>query len=503
MVAERRTSATRTASPAPVASKTKGEDTGADTKETAASSSNESLWEGFAGTVNGGLFKAPLWVDLKKPAGTTSQEKQVRGNQGWKLVRTYLTGSAVFYSPSLIWLMVALFDYFVFPYDLEAAKSWSLGWISYRLIANFLITFGYVSFWHVTLYLLGCGKRPFNADRTYRLSKVVHNAFYNVLGVVQWTVWEAVAMHCWATDRLPYITDAESFGTRWGFAAFVGACFGVALWRELHFYFAHRFIHMKFLYKYVHSLHHRNTDIEPFAGLSMHPIEHLFYFACAGPALYIKASPFAFMWFGIHLLISPAASHSGFEDNFQSDQFHYLHHRYFECNYGTGGIPYDLWFGTFRESLEPASKTYKGEHVESKEVKLDAKSASLADAKATLWGLPKWDEACYNVVTYLVFPALVWKAVSTSASEYACHLGALMSIGPLLVGMALLAVTSRQPFANPRMTFLYPFHIERLFGAFGVNVGISLLVTVLPVYHLVHYLVSEPGQGVYFKLYGQ
>ena len=32
------------------------------------------------------------------------------------------------------------------------------------------------------------------------------------------------------------------------------------------------------MYKYVHSLHHRNTDIEPFAGLSMHPVEHLYYY---------------------------------------------------------------------------------------------------------------------------------------------------------------------------------------------------------------------------------
>ena len=40
--------------------------------------------------------------------------------------------------------------------------------------------------------------------------------------------------------------------------------------------------HLRFMYKYVHSVHHRNTDIEPFAGLSMHPVEHLYYFSCAG-----------------------------------------------------------------------------------------------------------------------------------------------------------------------------------------------------------------------------
>ena len=34
---------------------------------------------------------------------------------------------------------------------------------------------------------------------------------------------------------------------------------------------------------------------------------------------------------GMHLLLSPAASHSGWEDHMQSDQFHYIHHAKFEC----------------------------------------------------------------------------------------------------------------------------------------------------------------------------
>ena len=52
---------------------------------------------------------------------------------------------------------------------------------------------------------------------------------------------------------------------------------------------------------------------------------------------------------GIHLLISPAASHSGWEDHFQSDQFHYLHHVKFECNYGT--VTSTSFLGTSRAFL--------------------------------------------------------------------------------------------------------------------------------------------------------
>ena len=36
----------------------------------------------------------------------------------------------------------------------------------------------------------------------------------------------------------------------------------------------------------------------------------------------------------------------------QSDQYHYLHHRFFECNYGTSGTPWDKMFGTFRDKLK-------------------------------------------------------------------------------------------------------------------------------------------------------
>ena len=43
-------------------------------------------------------------------------------------------------------------------------------------------------------------------------------------------------------------------------------------------------------------------------------------------------SPFHMLFNGMHLLLSPAGSHSGWEDHVQSDQFHYLHHAKFECN---------------------------------------------------------------------------------------------------------------------------------------------------------------------------
>jgi sterol desaturase/sphingolipid hydroxylase (fatty acid hydroxylase superfamily) len=42
------------------------------------------------------------------------------------------------------------------------------------------------------------------------------------------------------------------------------------------------------------------------------------------------------------------------------DFFHYLHHKYFEVNYGGDGVlPMDRWFGTFHDGTDTAQKRLK------------------------------------------------------------------------------------------------------------------------------------------------
>lgn len=113
--------------------------------------------------------------------------------------------------------------------------------------------------------------------------QVAHNLFWSLVGIVIWVGFENVFAFLWATGRLPYVTDAESFATPLGIASFVAALCLTPVWRDFHFYFAHRLLHFGPIYKQVHSLHHRNTDIEPFAGLCMHPIEHLYYYGECRP----------------------------------------------------------------------------------------------------------------------------------------------------------------------------------------------------------------------------
>lgn len=313
-----------------------------------------SNWFGLTnGTVVG---EPPLYVDKSLRPGSSEVPKPTLS--GWIQKSPFVLVT----SPNFVWAVIALALYGMFPYDLSAESSAALGPLSTRFFAERFplwcsLTLGYAALWHVSLYWFRAAKRPFIEARTYNGGKVLHNLAWTTSGVAIWTAFENIVCHLWATQRLSYIPDITSFGSVVGVCTFLAALGGVPLWRSLHFYFAHRFLHMDAMYKQVHSLHHRNTDVEPFSGLCMHPVEHLYYFACVGPSLVFYCSPFAFLWNGVHLLLSPAASHSGYEDHFQSDVFHYMHHRYFECNYaGTDAAFLDLWFGTFKGSFDDVDK---------------------------------------------------------------------------------------------------------------------------------------------------
>ena len=44
-----------------------------------------------------------------------------------------LTGKTFFFSPNLVWILIALADYFLAPYDFQAAKSFdNLDWVFHR-----------------------------------------------------------------------------------------------------------------------------------------------------------------------------------------------------------------------------------------------------------------------------------------------------------------------------------------------------------------------------------
>lgn len=362
-------------------------------------------------------------------------------------------------SPNFVWAIISLFLYTLAPYNLSADSPASLSPINSvfffeRFPLWFGITFGYFSFWHVALYGFNLAKRPFINDRTYNIQKVIHNMFWTTSGIAIWTVFENVFAYLWATGRLPYISDKMSMSTYLGQIAFILTLGGIPLWRSMHFYFAHRFLHYTPLYKQVHSLHHRNTDIEPFSGLCMHPVEHFYYFACALPSLVFYCSPFALVWNGIHLLLSPAASHSGYEDHFQSDLFHYLHHRYFECNYaGSDAAFMDIAFGTFKASFN--------EHPLDKDG-----PKPRDDAKSSLLIPPTGEFISYLTGSSLCVAPWAYYAINQQpvTSQTALVVSSLVAGGPIILSTIVTGIYSTGNTTHPIKLSLSANLLHLFFG---------------------------------------
>jgi sterol desaturase/sphingolipid hydroxylase (fatty acid hydroxylase superfamily) len=263
------------------------------------------------------LFQAPRWVDLSLPPGFTSQLEMMmhQSSHPKQKLLSILTGYSLVFSPNLLWFSIAMAIYILAPYDYDTMKrdGMTIDWFVQRAILNIIVMVLFNGFWHVTLYGLHYAQRPFAQGRVYKWTKTCHNIWYCTLGVLQWTAWEQIMVYNYSTGRIGYQTNTDIVKSPLAMVQFFLACSMVPVFREIHFFFAHRFLHWRGLYKYIHALHHRNTDVEPFAGLCMSPAEHLYYISSIAPSVYWHASPFQFLWNGMHLVLSPAAGHSGYE----------------------------------------------------------------------------------------------------------------------------------------------------------------------------------------------
>ena len=188
-------------------------------------------------------------------------------------------------------------------------------------------------------------------------NQVVDNMFWSLgSGVLVWSAYECLTW--WIFANNPGLV--RSWSDDWAYLA--ALVIGMVFWSQVHFYLNHRLLHVDILYSVAHSLHHRNVNTGPWTGISMHPLEHLFYFSAPVLLWVVPSHPVVVLMLLLYSGISPAASHSGFErvELFgrwsigAGDYYHHLHHRYFECNYGSRLVPVDALFGTYHDGTPEA-----------------------------------------------------------------------------------------------------------------------------------------------------
>ena len=185
--------------------------------------------------------------------------------------------------------------------------------------------------------------------------QVKDNMFWSLAsGSLIWSLYEVFTLWLYASGR---VEPVAWIAAPWYVAA---TAVLVIFWGTFHFYWVHRLLHVPPLYRIAHELHHRNVNVGPWSGISMHPIEHLLYFSVFALWWVLPVHPLVVIMNGLYFGLSPAFSHSGFErirlggkiSLPTGDYFHQLHHRYFEVNYGNTPTPLDKLFGTWHDGSE-------------------------------------------------------------------------------------------------------------------------------------------------------
>ena len=271
-----------------------------------------------------------------------------------------------------VYLGFALLAYFFLTPPLAEMATFEAWWIAAIFARNVGLTILFFGGLHLFLYMLkGQGtdfrystRMPPARDKSRLFGRQVReNVFWSLAsGVTMWTAYEVVTWWLYANEMIPYLDFASN--PVW----FVVLLLLIPLIREVHFYLTHRLLHWKPLYRSAHYLHHRNVNIGPWSGLSMHPIEHFLYFSGVLLHWVIASHPIHAMFHVFHAGLSPAPGHSGYDrigaENGRNlsigAYMHYLHHQYFECNYGGDGLPLiDKLMGTFHDGSDEAHERMK------------------------------------------------------------------------------------------------------------------------------------------------
>ena len=267
---------------------------------------------------------------------------------------------------NVLFAAIGLLLYFFATPPLATMRSFALGWIFFLLARNAVLVLVFFGAFHLRLYIQRHQGTSFKFNPKWPTTdspsflfrnQAIDNMIWTFCSAVPiWTAYEALTLWAFANHYIPFVEWTEHP------VYFCVLMLVIPLIRELHFYLIHRLVHWPPLYRSVHRLHHKNVNPGPWSGLAMHPVEHLLYFSVVLVHWAIPSHPLHAIFTLTHTGLAPAPGHVGFDkvvvgeaSVVNTNSFdHYLHHKYFECNYADGVVPLDQWFGSFHDGSAEA-----------------------------------------------------------------------------------------------------------------------------------------------------
>ncbi len=269
---------------------------------------------------------------------------------------------------NLLYALIAILFWAHLSPPLEAMARLDASVIAFILVRNAALVFLFFGAWHLRLYVRKAQGTAFKfnpkwPDRDNKIflfgNQTVDNIIWTFVSAVPiWTAYEVLTLWAFGNGYIPYLSFNDHP------YLFMAVMVAVVPFREVHFYVVHRLIHWPPLYRMIHKLHHNNTNPGPWSGLAMHPGEHLLYFSSVLIHWIVPSHPVHALFNLVHLALSPAPGHVGFDKVVVGDDrvmgthshAHYLHHKYFRCNYADGAIPLYKWFGSFHDGTDAAQE---------------------------------------------------------------------------------------------------------------------------------------------------
>ncbi|MBS1604534.1 MAG: sterol desaturase family protein [Bacteroidetes bacterium] len=197
--------------------------------------------------------------------------------------------------------------------------------------------------------------------------KVVREEFlYSLLTIVifsvviWWLVFSPFKVHTRVYDKV------DQYGMAW----FWASIFVCIVMHDTYFYWTHRLMHWKAVFRFAHHIHHKSHNPTPLASYAFHPVEALVEVGIVPVIVFtIPVHGYAFAIFGLYMIIMNVIGHLGFEVFtrrfmesrwlkyfLNSSTHHNMHHKYSKCNYGLYFNFWDRIMGTNHPAYED---TYK------------------------------------------------------------------------------------------------------------------------------------------------
>ncbi len=214
--------------------------------------------------------------------------------------------------------------------------------VEYFLAAGVLYMFFYVwkkkKYWHAKIQRRYAENKNTIRDITYSFSTTV--IFGIVIILVIWSIKHG--------HTLVY-NPIDKYGYTWYFLSILL----IIIIHDTYFYWTHRFLHWKLIFKWSHKTHHLAHNPTPFSAYAFHPVEALINAPGIPLAAFIIPVHISAIFIAtFYQLLINVGAHNGYEffpKGFTTHKIfkwhntaphHNMHHKFAKCNYG---LYFNFW----------------------------------------------------------------------------------------------------------------------------------------------------------------